>query len=225
MKKQRCQIPIGASGLEVDSDLAGLLQGLQVAAHPGLVGDDVGVPCVGLPIAPVGTGGVVHGAARDVEQLLPVADQQGDPQRGSAGVQVDRPDHRVAVGQFQYVAEELEQFSLFGTRRESTLVTSGSITVQWCSALPASVPAHSWGVSPSLVTLLCCPSRRPRCHVHTSDSVRASPSAVESSRDSGRPIRSSHQCDNNMTATPGTSGCPELTNDPDQPTKKGMDTS
>ena len=50
--------------------LVAAAQRVQVTAHPGLVGDDRGVLGVGLAIAAVAARGVVHRAARDVEQLL-----------------------------------------------------------------------------------------------------------------------------------------------------------
>ncbi len=39
-------------------------------------------------------------------------DQQRDPQRGTTGVQVHGPGHRIAFGQLQDVTEEFEQLGL-----------------------------------------------------------------------------------------------------------------
>ena len=49
------------------------------------------MPAVGLAVATVGAGGVVHGAAGEVEKVLAVVEQQGDQQ--GAGVQIDCPSN------------------------------------------------------------------------------------------------------------------------------------
>ena len=91
------------------ADLIPCTQRLQVSSHPGLVRDDGGVFGVCFAFAAVNLGGVVHGPARNVEDVLAVADEQGDQQRRSAMVQVRRPDHLVPVCELEHVGEELEQ--------------------------------------------------------------------------------------------------------------------
>ncbi len=82
----------------------------QVAAHPGLVGDDGGVLGVGLAGAPVAGRCPVDREAGDVEQLLAVVEQHADEQRGHAVRDVDRP-HGVLVDG-QYIGEQSQQFRL-----------------------------------------------------------------------------------------------------------------
>lgn len=48
--------------------------------------------------------------------------------------------------------------SSLATRRESLRLPSVSITVQWCSALPASVPAHSSGTVTSEIVPVVVPA-------------------------------------------------------------------
>ena len=47
--------------------------------------------------------------ARDVEDVLTVRDEQSDQQRGSAVIQISRPDDFVAVPEFQDGGDEFEQ--------------------------------------------------------------------------------------------------------------------
>lgn len=66
---------------------------------------------------------------------------------------------------------------------------SALITVQWWWVLPASVPAHDSGTGTSVVPLaLVVPAHDLAVAPLPSDLVRASRSAAESSRGSGRPI-------------------------------------
>jgi hypothetical protein len=111
---------------QVHRDLVLYCQCVQVAAHPGLVGDDVSILGIGLPVTAVGTGGVVDGAAGDVEQLLPMVDQQRDQQGGPARVEVNRPGHDLVRSKTSAISSS-SSASLFGTRRESTLIPSASL--------------------------------------------------------------------------------------------------
>ena len=77
-------------------------QRLQVAAHPGLIGDDCGVFGVGLSVAAVPAGSVIDGAPGDVEQPLIGGDEQGDQQRGPAVIEIDRPGELTAIGQCRH---------------------------------------------------------------------------------------------------------------------------
>ena len=90
-----------ASGEEaqVHRDVVTRSQGLQVASHPGLIGDHCSILGVGLPVAAVPAGGVVDGAARDVEQSLLGGDEQRDQQCGTTVVEIDRPGDFTALGE------------------------------------------------------------------------------------------------------------------------------
>lgn len=85
---------VGGEQTQFGRDVVTEPDGLQVAAHPGLVGDDPGVFGIGLPVAAVGAGCVVDGAPGNVEQRLPVSVHQRDEQRGTTPVEVRRPRHR-----------------------------------------------------------------------------------------------------------------------------------
>ncbi len=104
---------VGRQQAHVDSDLVGSADGLEVGAHAGLIGDDPRVLRIGLSVAAVGRGGVVHDPAGNVEQLLVVSGEQRDQQGGTAGVQVGRPaDVAVVGGKLDHRADELEEGSL-----------------------------------------------------------------------------------------------------------------
>lgn len=83
---------------------------LQIAAHAGLVGDDVRVAGIGLALAAVARRGPVHGPAGDVEHLLVVVEQEGDDERGPAVGKVDGPDHLVAQG--ENIGDQLQEVGL-----------------------------------------------------------------------------------------------------------------
>jgi len=89
--------------------LIAAVNSLQVGAHPRLVGDDSGILRVGLPLAPIGCGGVVDDPARDIEHLLAVIDEQRNQQRGATRVQVCRPDDLSASADFRDFRDELQQ--------------------------------------------------------------------------------------------------------------------
>lgn len=77
----------GGLYLQVHRNLVPLLQGLQVPAHPCLVGDDVGVLCIGLAVPAVATGSVMDGSARQGCRAVAV--------RGwSGGRSAERPRRR-----------------------------------------------------------------------------------------------------------------------------------
>ena len=123
--------PAGGQDPQPGADLIPGPQRLQVPAHPGLVGDHGGVFGVCLAVAAVDLGGVVDGPARDVEDVLAVADEQGDQQRRSAMVQVRRPDHLVPVPELQHGGDEFEQGRfVVGDSWESRRFPSASITTQ-----------------------------------------------------------------------------------------------
>jgi len=51
---------------------------------------------------------MVHNSARNVEQPLPVADQQGDQQCCAARVEIGCPTHLIAVGEIDHGTDQLE---------------------------------------------------------------------------------------------------------------------
>lgn len=71
-------VAAGGEDLQIHRDLVPFLQGLQVLAHPCLVGYDVGILRIGLAVASVTTGGVVDGPARDIAEPLAVVGQESD---------------------------------------------------------------------------------------------------------------------------------------------------
>lgn len=75
-------------------------------------------------------------AAGDVEQLLPVADQQRNPQCGAAGVEVHCPCDGLVVSEVQDVAEELEQLGLSSGTRRPTPMAATAVSL---------LPVHSGG--------------------------------------------------------------------------------
>ena len=64
----------------------------QVAAHPGLVGDHVGVAGVSLALPPVAGRGLVDRPARQIPHRLAATEQHRQQQRGLGGGQIHRPD-------------------------------------------------------------------------------------------------------------------------------------
>jgi hypothetical protein len=52
---------------------------------------------------------MVDRAARNIEQPLTVAGEQGDQQRGPVRIQVDRPGHRDVLGQCEDIPYQSEQ--------------------------------------------------------------------------------------------------------------------
>ena len=70
--------PVGCQQSQIDRDLSGDADRLQISTHPGLVSDDPGILCVRLPVAAIRGRGVVHDPARDIQQLLVVAGEQSD---------------------------------------------------------------------------------------------------------------------------------------------------
>src|ERR1700730_15242726 len=85
--------------------------------------------------------------------------------------------------------------SSLATRRDNSRFPSASMTTQWVSDFPASTPAHNgWPTTASLLAVV--PINNPAddhavVSLH-SDPNRISQLAVESSRDSGRPIYFGH---------------------------------
>lgn len=60
---------------QVNADLITIANGLEVGAHPCLIGDDSGIFRVCLSITAVGRSRMVNDSARNIEQLLAVIDQ------------------------------------------------------------------------------------------------------------------------------------------------------
>lgn len=79
--------------------------GLEVPPHPCLVGDDAGVFGVCFPVPTVGAGGVVDGSSRDVDKRLVVGFEDADQERGTAAVQVGRPEDLTPRGESQNVGD------------------------------------------------------------------------------------------------------------------------
>lgn len=115
---------------QVDRNVVAAVNRLKGPSHARLIRNHEGILRVRPPIAPVGSGGVMDGAAGGVEDLLLVVGQQRAHQGSPAGVEVDRPRHRLTAAQLQYLADQFEH-----------------CTTQWCSVLPASIPTHSWGTA------------------------------------------------------------------------------
>lgn len=67
----------------------------QVTAHPGLIGDDGGVACIGLALTSVTVSGAVDHVPGKVGDLLTGCEQQRHQQRhqqrGASAAHVDRP--------------------------------------------------------------------------------------------------------------------------------------
>ncbi len=74
-----------------DLFLAGLKLA-EVLPHPGLVGDDTGIPGVGLGLAAVGVTGPVYGESGDVEDPLVSLPQQRQQKRRRASGLIYRPE-------------------------------------------------------------------------------------------------------------------------------------
>ena len=139
--------PASGQQLELDGGFVAGVDGPQVAAHPGLVGNDVGVAGVGLALTAVTVGSPVHQAAGNVEDLLAVIDQQGQQQRGFPAGHVDGPGDLTAVGQVQDVTDELQQLGLVvddpprqqglpvGIQRQAVMVALATVD-------PRPYPAH-----------------------------------------------------------------------------------
>lgn len=85
---------VGGEKSQFGRDIVAEPDGLQITAHPGLVGDDSGVFGIGLALTAVGGRSVVDGVPGNVEQGLPVSVHQRDEQRGTTSVEVCRPRHR-----------------------------------------------------------------------------------------------------------------------------------
>ena len=108
--------PVRGKEAQIDGDLGGDADGLQIGAHAGLVGDDPRILRVGLSVTPIRCRGVMHNPARDIEQLLPVRREQSDQQRSTAVgeircptdlVTVDPDDSRYQVEQLSLVIADL----------------------------------------------------------------------------------------------------------------------
>ena len=102
----------GGQDAQLHGDLITGTQRLQVAAHPGLIGDHRGVFGVGLTVAAIPARCVIDGAARDVEQPLGGGQEQGDQQRGPAAAEIDRPGELATVGQRRDCVDQLPQCRL-----------------------------------------------------------------------------------------------------------------
>lgn len=192
---------------QLDRDVVRRADRGQIPTHPGLVGDDRGVFRVGLPVAAVGGRGVMDRAAGDVEQGLPVRGEHRDQQRGPALIQIRRPDQLAGVGQSGHVRQQREDLVL-GVG-DLPRQQPGAVLVDHHAMMMGFAGIHSGPKSrhPRLRSLRCFhPSERPRRLVLTQRSDRISQSAVESLRDTGRPILSSRRNGTHMTAIPGTPG-------------------
>ena len=101
---------VGTPGGEDSQARAGFVPGMLAAAvtvHAGLVRDDGGVFGICFAFPPVQLGGAVLGPDRDVEDVLAVADEQGNQQRQSAVIQIRRPGHFISAGELQDVGDEV----------------------------------------------------------------------------------------------------------------------
>jgi hypothetical protein len=83
----------------------------EVSSHTGLIGDDAGVPLVGLGLSAVGGAGTVHGEAGDVVHPLPALPEQRQKQRRASTGLVDGPYEVLGEGE-----------RLVDERREAPLV-------------------------------------------------------------------------------------------------------
>nr|CAA09800.1 Hed protein [Mycobacterium avium subsp. paratuberculosis] len=180
---------------QLDCDVIAGAQRLQVVAHPGLIGDDRSVFGVGLAFAAVTTRGVMDRAPGNIKQPLPGSDEQGDQQRGAAGVEVDRPRDLASIGQRRHRRNQLQQRGLVvghPLREQSLRVVVNNHAVM---VGLTGVHARPDRLCHNHLRNRHCPdqpSRRPRRRVLTQRSNRISQLAVESSRDRGRPISFGH---------------------------------
>jgi hypothetical protein len=60
--------------------------------HPRLIGDDVGVPLIGLGFTGVGVSGTIHGHARNGNHPLASLPKKGERQGGDSSRNIDRPN-------------------------------------------------------------------------------------------------------------------------------------
>lgn len=97
---------------QIDTDLVGGADRLQIGPHPGLIGDDPCVLRVGLAVAPVGRRGVVKDPAWKVEHALPPVGQQRQQQRRPAGVEIGGPHRLVLLGQRGHGGDQAAQGGL-----------------------------------------------------------------------------------------------------------------
>jgi hypothetical protein len=84
--------PLGDQQAQLGHQAVTGAQHRQVVAHPGLVGDDVGVAGVSLALSAVAGRSLVDRPARQISHRLAATKQHRQQQRGLGGSQVDGPD-------------------------------------------------------------------------------------------------------------------------------------